>query len=209
MRETEIETEGEREREKIFVFSIDMPLHCSSPAAVALRMPGNGRTINKFTPNHVGSLFFCHSQKSSKRIIVSLSKFNSSAPSSIMEEHKNMGVASSEAEKYYEELNVAVRAVQMACALCQRVQDGLISKSSNGQVQSKDDNSPVTVAGNSANPYPFFLIWVLFTCAAVWLFMYFGRFCFSFGGFSKFFRKKCPFIRICLGCTVAVIVTKW
>jgi 3'(2'), 5'-bisphosphate nucleotidase len=52
----------------------------------------------------------------------------------------------SEQDDYSKELDVAVRAVQMACSLCQRVQDTLISKT-NHQVQSKDDNSPVTVAG--------------------------------------------------------------
>lgn len=61
-----------------------------------------------------------------------------------MEDHKNPVVASSQPAKYFKELDVAVRAVQMACALCQRVQDSLISKSNH--VQSKDDNSPVTVA---------------------------------------------------------------
>lgn len=47
------------------------------------------------------------------------------------------------------ELDVAVRAVQMACSLCQRVQHYLISNNTknNHQVHSKDDNSPVTVAG--------------------------------------------------------------
>jgi 3'(2'), 5'-bisphosphate nucleotidase len=72
-----------------------------------------------------------------------------------MEDQKNLRVAALEPEKYYKELDVAVRAVQMACALCQGVQDSLISKT-NGQVQSKDDNSPVTVAGNSATSYYFF-----------------------------------------------------
>ncbi|KAK9269729.1 hypothetical protein L1049_001507 [Liquidambar formosana] len=50
-----------------------------------------------------------------------------------------------EDEKYSKELDVAVRVVHMACNLCQRVQEGLISKSSE-QVKSKDDDSPVTVA---------------------------------------------------------------
>lgn len=40
---------------------------------------------------------------------------------------------------------MAVRVVQMACSLCQRVQDGLVGRSRD-QVQSKDDDSPVTVA---------------------------------------------------------------
>lgn len=50
--------------------------------------------------------------------------------------------------KYSEELNVAVRVVHMACFLCQKVQKGLaFSISDDDVVQSKDDNSPVTVAG--------------------------------------------------------------
>lgn len=47
---------------------------------------------------------------------------------------------------YSKELDVAVRVVHMACSLCQRVQEGLASTSSD-QVKSKDDDSPVTVAG--------------------------------------------------------------
>lgn len=47
------------------------------------------------------------------------------------------------------EVEVAVKAVHMACMLCQRVQECLVSEtheSTDQQVQSKDDNSPVTVA---------------------------------------------------------------
>jgi hypothetical protein len=86
-----------------------------------------------------------------------VSKFDQTCSSSspIMEEQdddqKKLNLFSkSEQEKddYSKELDVAVRAVQMACSLCQRVQDTLISKT-NHQVQSKDDNSPVTVAGQS------------------------------------------------------------
>lgn len=43
------------------------------------------------------------------------------------------------------ELEVAVKAVHMACLLCRKVQESLLSKSSD-IVQSKDDNSPVTIA---------------------------------------------------------------
>ncbi|CAN1239035.1 PAP-specific phosphatase HAL2-like [Linum grandiflorum] len=46
---------------------------------------------------------------------------------------------------YTRELDIAVRAVHMACALCQRVQKGLVSHGT-GQVKSKDDDSLVTVA---------------------------------------------------------------
>ena len=61
-----------------------------------------------------------------------------------------MGLESSSEVEYSEdrELDVAVRAVQMACSLCQKVQDSLISKTGD-EIQSKDDNSPVTVAGQS------------------------------------------------------------
>ncbi|KAJ7968484.1 PAP-specific phosphatase hal2-like protein [Quillaja saponaria] len=65
-----------------------------------------------------------------------------------MEEQKIMGL-SSDPDVYSKELDIAVKAVQMACSLCQKVQESLISKTkSNGQVQvqSKDDSSPVTVA---------------------------------------------------------------
>lgn len=50
-----------------------------------------------------------------------------------------------EAGNYAEELGVAVRVVQMACSLCQGVQDGLVGMRRE-QIESKDDNSPVTVA---------------------------------------------------------------
>lgn len=48
--------------------------------------------------------------------------------------------------KYAKELDVAVRVVHMACSLCQRVQEKIVSSSDDGHVKSKDDDSPVTVA---------------------------------------------------------------
>ena len=65
---------------------------------------------------------------------------------------KNMGE-----NNYAKELDVAVRVVHMACSLCQRVQEGLVSSTSNDHVKSKDDDSLVTVAGNS-----FFFSFVFF-----------------------------------------------
>ncbi|KAH8494441.1 hypothetical protein H0E87_021003 [Populus deltoides] len=47
---------------------------------------------------------------------------------------------------YAKELDVAVRVVHMACSLCRRVQEGLVSSTSNDHVKSKDDDSLVTVA---------------------------------------------------------------
>jgi 3'(2'), 5'-bisphosphate nucleotidase len=63
-----------------------------------------------------------------------------------MEDTKDMGFSTLEPGKYSKELDIAVRAVQMACFLCQKVQESLISKTTS-QVQAKDDNSPVTIAG--------------------------------------------------------------
>ncbi|CAL5408732.1 unnamed protein product [Camellia sinensis] len=126
-----------------------MPLFCAN---FAIRVPHaliHSRRSN-FIPNHVASslLLFLDSKKSigSSKPIVSLSKFNQThLCSSTMEDQNQLVLTSSEPEKYSKELEVAVRAVQMACLLCQRVQDSLVSQT-NGQVQSKDDNSPVTIA---------------------------------------------------------------
>lgn len=57
---------------------------------------------------------------------------------------------------FSKELDVAVRIVHLACALCQRVQRSLKPTNAD-QVKSKDDDSLVTVAGNSFIP-PLFLI---------------------------------------------------
>lgn len=58
---------------------------------------------------------------------------------------------------YAKELDVAVRVVHMACSLCQRVQEGLVSSTSNDHVMSKDDDSLVTVAGTS-------ILFLFFVC---------------------------------------------
>ena len=54
------------------------------------------------------------------------------------------------ARDYAREMEVAVRVVQVACTLCQRVQDSLLHPSADagGRVHSKLDRSPVTVAGS-------------------------------------------------------------
>lgn len=51
-----------------------------------------------------------------------------------------------EEDKYAKELEVAVRVVHVACALCGRVQERLLA-TTNDHVLAKDDDSPVTVAG--------------------------------------------------------------
>jgi len=60
------------------------------------------------------------------------------------------GGAGGGARDYAREMEVAVRVVQVACTLCQRVQDSLLHPSADagGRVHSKLDRSPVTVAGS-------------------------------------------------------------
>lgn len=64
-----------------------------------------------------------------------------------------------ENNKYAKELEVGVKVVQMACSLCKTVQKALVSGSFN-QVKSKNDDSPVTVAGNLF----FYFKWVFSDC---------------------------------------------
>ena len=81
-----------------------------------------------------------------------------------------------EREKYAKELEVAVRVVHVACALCGRVQDRLLSEN-NDHVMSKDDDSPVTVAGilhwNLTFEFVLFSIRIMRGCVscncAVWI----------------------------------------
>ncbi|KAL8512100.1 hypothetical protein ACS0TY_018528 [Phlomoides rotata] len=62
--------------------------------------------------------------------------------------------------KYSKELNVAVRVVHMACSLCEKVQNELISTNSD-QVKSKDDDSLVTIADWSVQAT---VSWMLSKC---------------------------------------------
>lgn len=50
---------------------------------------------------------------------------------------------------YSKELDVAVGAVQLACSLCQKVQEDFVlaTNTSHNQIECKVDRSPVTVAG--------------------------------------------------------------
>lgn len=81
--------------------------------------------------------------------------FREHADSSSGSDPKLLKINHMESNKYAKELDVAVRVVHMACSMCQSVQKGLVSGSSN-QVKSKHDDSPVTVAGISFG----FLLWM-------------------------------------------------
>lgn len=130
-----------------------MPLYCSTLGASFPRILGLGKRSENYThshiktPSHFGSCFLSLNNKSPNTLpnhIAFVSKLDQSFSSPVMEEedHKMFGLVS-EPEEYCKELGVAVRAVQMACFLCQKLQDTLISKSrSNNNL-----NSPLTVAG--------------------------------------------------------------
>ncbi|XXG59749.1 hypothetical protein AAC387_Pa04g1777 [Persea americana] len=96
-------------------------------------------------PKDVGFPFFSGNLSSLNKLGLSeiASPFSGSHQSPQME--AEMGISIPEGEKYSKELDVAVRVVQMACCICQRVQESLI-QSSNGLIKSKEDDSPVTVA---------------------------------------------------------------
>lgn len=155
-----------------------MPLNSSS---IVNHLPfiQTTRRLFTFQSHHVNfhtfSLLFSgqhipgsNQYKSKPPHIVSSSKFdiNYSLASSIMEEEqeKSLCLDKSLEGKYSKELDVAVRAVQMACFLCQKLQENFISKS-NIQVQSKDDNSPVTLAGISH--YFLLSVFFFFYCCCV------------------------------------------
>lgn len=59
---------------------------------------------------------------------------------------KTSGYLTMEDGEYSKELDIAVRVVHLSCALCRRVQEGLL-ENGNAQVKAKDDDSPVTIAG--------------------------------------------------------------
>ncbi|KAJ6935390.1 PAP-specific phosphatase HAL2-like [Populus alba x Populus x berolinensis] len=132
-----------------------MPLNCSSLASrvphilgglkttATTRVGGGGVLFNFFNKTHQNNSLCIASLPLNKRN--DSQRFCLSSSSSVMEGIKDSGFSTQEIEKYSKELDIAVRAVQMACYLCQKVQESLISKT-NSQVQAKDDNSPVTVA---------------------------------------------------------------
>ncbi|XVF25876.1 hypothetical protein REPUB_Repub13aG0251600 [Reevesia pubescens] len=124
-----------------------MPLNCSSLVFRVPHILGQTRitNTNKLTSTtYVGSCRKKTHQNKSFHIVSQL-KFNQNSSSSVMEDQRNLVLSSQGPDIYSKELDAAVRAVQMACSLCQKVQDSLIIKT-NSPVHSKNDNSPVTVA---------------------------------------------------------------
>lgn len=141
-----------------------MPISCASFAAKVPHVFGERKGNNSsFTPTHVGGFFLFFNLHNRSRNIPSqniASVSNHTHSCLTMEGQYQTTVACPEADKYRKELDVAVRAIQMACSLCQRVQESLISKT-NSQIQSKDDNSPVTIADWSVQAT---VSWLLSKC---------------------------------------------
>ncbi|KAK9131650.1 hypothetical protein Scep_011178 [Stephania cephalantha] len=143
-----------------------MPLNCSTNVAPTTRSPIITKTS---TSSHVNlSLLFkitkkwCPNRLYKRTIACSrsvLSGHLSRTSSALLMEDLKIDLGSQSGD-YSRELLVAVRVVQMACSLCQRVQEGLIGKSED-QVKSKDDDSPVTVADWSVQAI---VSWVLSEC---------------------------------------------
>ncbi|KAK4271458.1 hypothetical protein QN277_020155 [Acacia crassicarpa] len=142
-----------------------MSLYCSSSGTVIPRsLVGKARRNSGFEAPSSFSFHYKLLHNLSRHIgfVPKFDLTSCSCSSSLMEDdHKNLGFVS-EAEDYSKELDVAVRAVQMACSLCQKVQENLIVQSkSDTQVHSKDDNSPVTVADWSVQGV---VSWILSEC---------------------------------------------
>ncbi|KAG5113408.1 hypothetical protein JHK82_036677 [Glycine max] len=126
-----------------------MPLYCSTLGAKIPSILGFVRRSENCTHSHIETANSCFMSLHNKSLntlpshIAFVSKFDQSFSSPMMEEDHKMFGLTSEQEEYCKELDAAVRAVQVACFLCQKLQDSLISKSrSNNNL-----NSPLTVAG--------------------------------------------------------------
>lgn len=156
-----------------------MPLYTANLASKLPHRFGFTRTNASSLPNYAGLkpffLFFpsTHVHNSSQNRICS----SVPSSSSIMEDNKHVGPLISGPKSLSQELKVAVGAVQMACFLCQRVQSNLLT--SNAQIQAKDDNSPVTVAGNFVCFF-FFGLFLSISETGLFSIAYCFAFCLSF-----------------------------
>ncbi|KAM3362418.1 PAP-specific phosphatase HAL2-like [Capsicum galapagoense] len=101
---------------------------------------------NVFQKNQIlGNLSFCSKKICQLGFTSQVSSSQTNIVSAMGEDCKLEVSSMNNSEGYSKELEIAVRAVHMACLLCQRVQENLLSESSQ-LVHSKDDNSPVTIA---------------------------------------------------------------
>lgn len=130
-----------------------MSLYCSMLGANIPHILKLGKRIDYFTFSHLepkaSSCFLSlRRNKNLSSHVGFVSKFEQNYSPPLKKEDKQMVDLVSPSEEYSKELDVAVRAVQMACSLSKKVRHALISKpSGNDQVQSKDCSSSVAVAG--------------------------------------------------------------
>lgn len=128
-----------------------MPLYCSSLCANMAQTLKLGKRNENFICGHAqtkDSCFMSQHHKSTNTLpthIASVSKSDQSFSSPVIEEDRKLLGLVSEPEEYCRELDVAVRAVQMSCFICQKLQDTWISNS-----QINHPYSPLTVAGESS-----------------------------------------------------------
>ncbi|CAJ2678453.1 unnamed protein product [Trifolium pratense] len=130
-----------------------MSLYCSILGANISHILRHRKRIN-FLKAKTSSCFlsFHYKKLSFSSHIGFVSKFEQNYSSPLMEEDKKMASLISQSEEFSKELDVAVRAVQIACSLRNKVQTNLISK---------DCNSSVTVAGWSVKAI---IGWILCEC---------------------------------------------
>ncbi|XP_047147900.1 PAP-specific phosphatase HAL2-like [Vigna umbellata] len=139
-----------------------MPLYCSTLCANMAHTLKLGKRNENFICSHAqtkDSCFMSQHHKPTNTLpthIASVSKSDQSFSSPVMEEDQKVLGLVSEPEEYCRELDVAVRAVQMSCFLCQKLQDTWISSS-----QISHPYSPLTVAGLSVNTI---VSWILSKC---------------------------------------------
>lgn len=123
-----------------------MPICCPNlnfPTQFHLPQPWNysasGRSLGIFNSNFASNL---PNYQSSRSQTISCTTAQAQDYSDTLQ------FESMDSSKYSKELEVGVKAVHMACLLCQTVQNALLSNTNhNHHIQSKDDHSPVTIAG--------------------------------------------------------------
>ncbi|KAK9051740.1 hypothetical protein SSX86_028368 [Deinandra increscens subsp. villosa] len=107
--------------------------------------PINHTTPNNSLKSHFRFLNYC---PKSRTPICCISNCDQKTQSfdEMDKDSKWVSIESDVDEEYARELEVAVKAVHVACLLCQKVQERLVFDGDGENVQSKDDNSPVTIA---------------------------------------------------------------
>ncbi|KAL2343976.1 hypothetical protein Fmac_005261 [Flemingia macrophylla] len=133
-----------------------MPLYCSILGAKNPNILGLGRTSDNYTLSQLKALGSIHHNTHPTHIAL-VSKFDQSFSSPLMEEDqtKMFGLVT-DPDECCKDLDVAIRAVHMACFLCHKLLDNFNSKSI-----TNNHKSPIKVAGWSIKAI---VSWILFEC---------------------------------------------